>query len=66
MHNTVGNGYFATMQIPLLAGRTFGPQDTPTSQKVAVLSERMARTLFPRLAHRPPLRHGRSQKRQQH
>ena len=47
-HNTVGNGYFATMQIPLLAGRTFGPQDTPTSQKVAVISERMARTLFPK------------------
>ena len=47
-HNTVGNGYFATMQIPLLVGRTFGPQDTPTSQKVAVISERMARTLFPK------------------
>jgi predicted permease len=48
MHNTVGNGYFATMQIPLLAGRTFGPQDTPTSQKVAVISEGMARNLFPK------------------
>lgn len=47
MHNVVGNGYFATLQIPLLAGRTFGPQDTPTSQKVAIISERMARTLFP-------------------
>jgi predicted permease len=47
MHNVVGNGYFAAIQIPLLAGRTFGPQDTPTSQKVAVISERMARTLFP-------------------
>ncbi len=46
-HNTVGNGYFATMQIPLIVGRTFGPQDTPTSQKVAIISERMARTLFP-------------------
>jgi predicted permease len=47
MHNVVGNGYFAALQIPLLAGRTFGPQDTPTSQRVAVISERMARTLFP-------------------
>jgi predicted permease len=47
-HNTVGNGYFATMQIPLLAGRTFGAQDTPTSPKVAVISERMARILFPK------------------
>ena len=48
MHNTVGNGYFATMQISLLAGRTFSAQDTPTSPKVAVISERMARTLFPK------------------
>jgi predicted permease len=46
-HNTVGNGYFSTMQIPLLAGRLFGPQDTATSQKVAIISEWMARTLFP-------------------
>ncbi|HZD76150.1 MAG TPA: ABC transporter permease, partial [Acidobacteriaceae bacterium] len=46
-HNIVGNGYFATMQIPVLAGRTFGSQDTPASQKVAVISEGMARTLFP-------------------
>jgi predicted permease len=46
-HNVVGNGYFATMQIPLLAGRTFGPQDTPTSQKVAVISEGIARKFFP-------------------
>jgi predicted permease len=46
-HNVVGNGYFATMQIPLLAGRTFGPQDSSTSQKVVVISERIARRLFP-------------------
>jgi predicted permease len=47
-HNVVGNGYFATMQIPLVAGRTFGSQDTATSQRVAVISERMARTMFPK------------------
>ena len=46
-HNVIGNGYFATMQIPLLAGRNFGPQDTATSEKVAIISERGARTLFP-------------------
>ncbi len=46
-HNIIGNGYFATMQIPLVAGRTFGPQDTATSQKVAVISESMARKMFP-------------------
>jgi predicted permease len=47
-HNIVGNGYFSTMQISLLAGRSFGPQDTPTSQKVAIISESMARKLFPK------------------
>jgi len=46
-HNVVGAGYFATMQIPLVAGRTFGSQDTPTSQRIAVVSEHMAKTLFP-------------------
>jgi len=46
-HNIVGAGYFATMQIPIVAGRSFGPQDTAASPKVAVISERMARTMFP-------------------
>jgi predicted permease len=46
-HNAVGTGYFATMGIPLLAGRTFGPQDTASSQKVGVIGETTARTLFP-------------------
>ena len=47
MHNIIGNGYFKVMQIPLLAGRAFGPQDTATSQPVAIISENMARNLFP-------------------
>lgn len=46
-HNVIGNAYFATMQIPPLAGRTFGPQDTSTSRRVAIISEHMAKTLFP-------------------
>ena len=46
-HNVVGTGYFVTMGIPLLAGRTFGPQDSASSQKVGVIGETMARTLFP-------------------
>jgi predicted permease len=46
-HNIVGRSYFATMGIPLVAGRNFGPQDTATSPKVAIISEYMAHTLFP-------------------
>jgi predicted permease len=46
-HNVIGVGYFNTMQIPLLAGRAFGPQDTATSHKVVIISESMARDLFP-------------------
>jgi predicted permease len=46
-HNVVGPGYFATMGIPLLLGRAFGPQDTGASPKVAVINETMARGYFP-------------------
>jgi predicted permease len=46
-HNVVGDGYFAAMGIPVLAGRTFGPQDSETSPKVGVIGETTARTLFP-------------------
>jgi len=46
-HNVIGNSYFRVMQIPLIAGRAFGPQDTATSQKVVIIGERMARHLFP-------------------
>jgi predicted permease len=46
-HNAVGNGYFAAMGIPVLAGRTFGPQDTASSARVGVIGESMARTMFP-------------------
>ena len=46
-HNVVGPGYFATMGIPLLLGRVFGPQDTEASPKVAVINETFARRYFP-------------------
>lgn len=46
-HNIIGNDYFKVMRIPLVAGRQFGTQDTATSQAVAIISEAMARKLFP-------------------
>jgi predicted permease len=46
-HNVVGPGYFATMEIPLLLGRVFGPQDTANSPKVAVINETFARRYLP-------------------
>ncbi|MGD0497139.1 MAG: ABC transporter permease [Bryobacteraceae bacterium] len=39
--------YFATMQIPLLAGRVFTSQDTEKSAPVAIVSQSLARLLFP-------------------
>lgn len=46
-HNVIGDDYFKVMQIPLVAGRVFGLQDTASSQHVAIIGERMARHLFP-------------------
>jgi len=46
-YNIVGPGYFATMGIPLLLGRVFGPQDTGASPQVAVINETFARWYFP-------------------
>jgi predicted permease len=46
-HNAIGDAYFQVMQIPLLAGRTFGPEDTAKSLHVAIISEQTARHLFP-------------------
>ena len=56
MHNVVGTRYFETMQIPLIAGRTFSSSDTSTSPRVAIISEHMAKTFFPLgQPDRPPL-----------
>jgi predicted permease len=45
--NSVAPAFFATMHIPLLAGREFKWQDTPASGKKIILNESAARLLFP-------------------
>jgi len=44
---TVSPDYFRTMGIPLLQGRFFSDQDSPSNPKVAVISETLARRYFP-------------------
>ena len=45
---TIGAAYFETLGTRLLAGRDFGPFDTPTSRRVAILNARFAAMLWPR------------------
>ena len=40
-------GYFQTVGLRLLQGRTFGPEDTARTRRVSVISATMARRLFP-------------------
>jgi putative ABC transport system permease protein len=40
--NSVGQGFFATMDVPLLAGRDFDERDRPTSVPVAIVDELFA------------------------
>jgi predicted permease len=47
--NGVGNDYFHAMRIPMIAGRAFGPQDTASSVKVAVINEALAKKRFPNM-----------------
>jgi len=49
-HNIVGPDFFAALGIPLVVGRSFGPQDTDKSQNVAVISESMAQRFFPNIS----------------
>ncbi|MFZ0395309.1 MAG: ABC transporter permease [Terracidiphilus sp.] len=43
----VGDGYFRTLQIPLLSGRAFDHRDTSSSPPVAIVSESLARRYWP-------------------
>jgi putative ABC transport system permease protein len=45
--NIVETGYFETLGIPIVAGRDFAPTDTAASPLVAVVSETLARQLWP-------------------
>ena len=44
--NQVSAGYFKTMGTPMLAGRDFGPQDTPASEKAVIVTELFAKKFF--------------------
>ena len=44
--NPVSDGYFQTLDIPILAGRDFDARDTRTSPRVAVINEAMAKKFF--------------------
>ncbi len=45
--NRVSAGYFETLGIPLLRGRTIGPEDTATSLKAVVVNQTLANLYFP-------------------
>jgi hypothetical protein len=46
-HASVGLQYFATVRIPLVAGRDFEPTDTTASPDVAIVNETLARRFWP-------------------
>jgi len=46
-HRLVTPRYFETLKIPLLAGRTFGPLDSQTTEPVVIVSRAMARRYWP-------------------
>jgi len=45
--NPVTDGYFETMQLPLIAGRAFDARDSATSAPVAIINESMAEKYWP-------------------
>jgi len=45
--NFTGNAFFQTMGIPIVGGRSFGPQDTASSQPVAIINQSLAKKRFP-------------------
>jgi predicted permease len=45
--NRVGAQYFEVLGVPIVMGRSFVPQDTQQSNRVAVVNETLARRLYP-------------------
>ena len=45
-YNAVGNRFFETMGIPMLAGRAFGAGDMATSPKVGIINQSLAKARF--------------------
>jgi predicted permease len=45
--NRVGSGFFETLGIPILHGRTFTNRDNQHAPKVAIVNQRMAKSFFP-------------------
>ena len=45
--NIVSDQYFALMQIPIVKGRAFDSRDQPSSPRVAIINEVMARNYWP-------------------
>jgi predicted permease len=45
--STVSRGYFETMRIPILKGRSLGPQDKPGGEPVVVVNQALAARYFP-------------------
>jgi predicted permease len=47
LENTVGDDFFRTFGIPVVAGRGFNQGDTPTSRRVIVVNESVVKKFFP-------------------
>ena len=47
IRNEISDAYFATMSMPIVAGRGFTDQDTAQSPKVAIVNDSFARKFFP-------------------
>ena len=47
--NFVGTTFFKVLGIPIVGGRSFGSQDTSTSQRVGIINESLAKKRFPNM-----------------